>query len=258
MKYCTRFPRFLFVATALLFFVLSAGLLSADDPPTDDPAVDEPAETPPTDAPGESTQDPIAEEETATLEIVNAGDHELLMLFVSPSDSDFFGPEVLGHDNTLPAGDSHTVRVHADAECFDYDVFAVDVDGFPVYSIRAVCEGSHEEIRLGEKGILEEPVAFEHFIRVDITNTREEAITSLFAAATDSRYRGADLLDNGGRLEPGDTKRFSLADTEAVEYNVFARLDDGNTLATQLNLHEFRRQQIDRISVEIHDALPAE
>ena len=239
-----RFSTFPVFLIAFLVLLLPAALVSADDPS----AVDEQEEP---------TVDPRAEGETATLEIVNAGDYELLMLFVSPADSDFFGPDVLGREEVLAPGSSRTLSVHADEECFDYDIFGIDVDGFAVYSILPVCDGSDEVIRLGEEGILEERVALEHFMRVDITNSRDEAITSLFAAAVDSRYRGADLLSENGSIAPGDTKSFYLADSEGVSYNIFASLDNDEVLTTRIHLHEFRQEQVDIVSVDIGPDLPA-
>ncbi len=235
-----RLPVLLGWYAALLFLLLSTTLVPADDSVEQE----------------EPTDDPRAEDETATLEIVNAGEYELLMLFVSPADSDFFGPDVLGSEDTLAPDSSRTVSVHADDECFDYDILGIDVDGFAVYSILPVCDGAHEVIQLGEDGILEEQVAFEHFMRVEITNRQEGAITSLFAAAVDSRYRGANLLTGSERIEPDETRSFYIADTEGVSYTIFAALDTGETLTTRLHLHEFRQEQIDIVRIDIDSDLP--
>lgn len=219
---------------------------SADDEESDDEEAEEPI------------VDPVVEGEIATLNISNATEYPFLMLFVSPADTDYFGPDLLGDEDVLEPGETREITVHADDDCFDYDVLAIDADGFPLYSILEVCSGAEEDIRLGADGILEEDVPLERFMRVDVTNTREEAITSLYASAVDSRYLGADLLSDTGELEPDDTRSFYLADSEAVSYNILARTAGEESIATKFHLHSFGGTETEVVQVDIGADLPVQ
>src|SRR5574341_316109 len=61
-----------------------------------------------------------------SLTVVNDSSLEICYVFISPSDSDSWGDDWLGEDNTIPPGESHDI---AGVEPGTYDIMAADCDG---------------------------------------------------------------------------------------------------------------------------------
>lgn len=198
-----------------------------------------------------ATADAAEPEPKATLSVRNNTGFEVLMLFVSAIDSDFFGPEVLGVETTLPDGDLREFTVHTDEECFDYDVLGLDVDGDMHFSIVELCPDEQTTVRLGEEGPLEDAPPLEHFVQLNIVNEHTETIEQLYASAVDGRYLGANLLGVSGPLDPGESRRVLLAESEAVSYNAVAVDAVGETANPTFHFHEHRGTGVEEVEVQI-------
>jgi len=67
--------------------------------------------------------------ELNTLTFVNETDLDLYYIFVSPGDSDTWGADIMGRDNTLPPGLERTYNIHYPDSSNDFDVLVMDSEG---------------------------------------------------------------------------------------------------------------------------------
>lgn len=68
----------------------------------------------------------IHDDQLSSITIVNDSDYDIYEIYIAPSDSSHWGPNILGHD-TLYSGDSMIIDY---LECDYYDVEVVDEYGY--------------------------------------------------------------------------------------------------------------------------------
>lgn len=162
---------------------------------------------------------------------------EIQMIFLSPSDSEDWGPDIMGADNTLANGRSISFYIHYPDSSFKFDIMAVDEDGnsFEVYEY-TVKDGKEALITMTKKELNKSPPDLE-FITLTVENETGAEIDYLFISPTDSDAYGVELLSEEGVIEDGDYVDIlvPLAD-EVSSYDVLAVDEDLNDYTFQLDL----------------------
>lgn len=149
-------------------------------------------------------------------------------IFLSPADSDSWGPEILGSERTLEAGGTLGFYILYPDECGSFDIMAIGEDGgtFTMYEYE-VCDGMEELIEFVRKDLIGDVPEME-FVTVYIRNDALP-VWYLFISPADSDAWGVDYLDEVTILDSGETVSFlfPLADGMA-EYDLMAIDEDGD------------------------------
>lgn len=153
--------------------------------------------------------------------VVNNSSHEICHLYISPVDSEDWGPDWMGKDSTIPAGTNRTFQVPLGT----YDLRADDCDGNPLdiqNSITVEADG----ITWSLKDVAEASLTLE--------NQLDVSVCYVFISPTGSQEWGADWLGEN-EIPGGSSYTFYLP---AGTYDLSARDCEGNTL------HELYEQEI--------------
>jgi hypothetical protein len=162
------------------------------------------------------------------LTFVNSTGGEIQMIFLSPADSEFWGPDIIGADFVLEVGGSVGYYVHSPQELFSYDVLATDGKGnsFEMRDLK-LTRGKKQTITLTAKDLTSKAPSFT-LATLTVDNDTGAEIHYLFMSPADSDAWGADLLSGENTLEDGDSWSISVpVGKEKAPYNFFAEDDEG-------------------------------
>jgi len=160
----------------------------------------------------------------------NRTGQDIRYIFLSPSDSQYWGTDILGSSRVLGSDQDLGFYVHYPDACNEFDIVAIGAneEAFVVYGYE-ICDGKEAEVRLTRRNLKEDAPAFE-FATVEIVNETDYEIWYLFFSPGDANLWGVDQLDRETILDPGDSVRLLLPVTdEDVRYDVRAVDEDEDT-----------------------------
>ncbi len=140
----------------------------------------------------------------------NATGTKIEMIFLSPGDSKFWGPDIIGADYVLMDGGSISYYVHYPDRSFRFDVMSTDDKGNK-YEIRdfELTDGKPARITLTSKSQKAKTPDLA-LASVRIQNKTGHEILYLFVSPSDSKAWGADVLDDETTVANGDSHTFVL------------------------------------------------
>jgi hypothetical protein len=150
------------------------------------------------------------------------------MIFLSPGDSQYWGPEIIGADYFLKDGGSIGYYVHYPDTSFTFDIMATDDKGnkFEVRDF-VLTDGKEASVTLTRKNLNQQAPDFA-LATVHIENATGHELQYLFVSPNDSDAWGVDLLDENTTVSDGDEHSFVLAvGKDKVKYNLMA-VDENN------------------------------
>jgi hypothetical protein len=153
----------------------------------------------------------------------NTSGNKIQMIFLSPGDSDYWGPEIIGAQYVLKDGGTIGFYVHYPEESFTFDVMAIDEKGNKC-ELRGltVSDGMEGTVALSKKNFNATAPNLT-LATVNLRNATGEDLWFLFLSPSDSDAWGVDLLDEEATLADGDT--FSLVipiGKNKTKYNLMA------------------------------------
>lgn len=143
-------------------------------------------------------------------------------IFLSPGDSEYWGPEILGSERVLEEDESLGFFIWYPNECDNFDIMAIGEDGgtFIIWDY-AICDGTEELIEFVRKDLVEEAPVLD-FVNVHIQN-ETMSIYYIFLSPGDSDMWGVDYLDESTILDTGDYVSFLFpASEDATSYDLMA------------------------------------
>jgi hypothetical protein len=155
---------------------------------------------------------------------------DIRYVFLSPSDSSYWGTDILGSSRVLGNDEDVAFFIHYPAACNEFDIVAIASDGeaFVVYGYE-ICDGREAVVRLSEQDLNDDAPRFD-FATIQIANDTDYEIWYLFFSPGDSDMWGVDQLDKDTILDPGESVRLLLPLTEeSVHYDVRAVDEDEDT-----------------------------
>ena len=158
----------------------------------------------------------------------NATGTKIEMIFLSPGDSNYWGPDIIGADYFMKDGSSLGFYVHYPEKSFKFDIMATDDQGNK-FEIRdfVLTDGREAKVKLTAKSLNKQAPDFT-LATVHLENNTGHELEYLFVSPNDSDAWGVDLLDENTTVSDGDTHSFVLAvGKDKVKYNLMA-VDDAN------------------------------
>jgi hypothetical protein len=162
------------------------------------------------------------------LTFVNSTGREIQMVFLSPTDSEYWGPDIIPTDFVLKVGASVDYYVHSPHEVFTYDVLATDGKGSSI-EMRdlKLTRGRKQTVTLASTDLKREAPQFT-LAMLTVENDTGGQIQYLFMSPADSDAWGADLLTGDTTLQDGESWSISVpVGKEKAPYNFFAEDEDG-------------------------------
>jgi hypothetical protein len=162
-------------------------------------------------------------DELNTITFQNSTGTKIQMIFLSPGDSEFWGPEVIGADYVLKDGGSIGYYVHYPNTTATFDVMAIDDKGnkFELRDFK-VTDGKEQTITLTKKSLNRSAPDFT-LATLAVENDTGHELQYLFLSPADSETWGADLLDEESTLADGDSHSILIPmGRDKVQYNLMA------------------------------------
>jgi hypothetical protein len=150
-------------------------------------------------------------------------------IYLSPADSEEWGPDIIGADYELPNGKAVSYYVHYPESTAKFDIMAVDTEGnaFELYDFK-LTDGKSATITFTKKNLNASAEEFD-FMTLSIENATGVEIHFLFISPADSDAWGVDMLDEETVLSPGDVASYIIpVGDSAVDYNVMGVDEEGN------------------------------
>ncbi|MBX7056538.1 MAG: hypothetical protein K1X75_00640 [Leptospirales bacterium] len=161
------------------------------------------------------------------LTVINRTGAEVKYLFVSPNDSQHWGPDILGASTTLPSGGSVGFFTHYPQACGKFDLMAIHANG-NVFVQRGVevCDNRNNQRVTMTAQNRQNNSANYTYAKLTFTNNLDVTIRFLFVSPADSQYWGADYMDQNTVLAPGASHSILVpVGGSSVTYNVLG-VDD--------------------------------
>jgi hypothetical protein len=153
----------------------------------------------------------------------NSTGTKIQMIFLSPADSEYWGPDIIGADYVLKDGGSIGYYVHFPHEATTFDVMATDDKGnkFEMRDFKVIA-GKEQTITLTRKSLNRTAPDFT-LATLAVENDTGHELQYLFISPADSETWGADLLDEERTLADGDSHNIVIPmGTDKVQYNLMA------------------------------------
>jgi hypothetical protein len=168
------------------------------------------------------------EDELNLVSFKNSTKATIEYIFLSPGDSDYWGPEILGSERVLEPGESLGFYIHYPDDCNTFDIMAVSEDGqtFMVYDYE-VCDGTSEVIEIVKKDLTDDPPSMT-LVTIHIRNDTL-ALYYVFVSPEDSAYWGVDYLDEDSILDMDESVSFLFpAEDDPASYVLMAVDEEGD------------------------------
>jgi hypothetical protein len=175
------------------------------------------------------------------------------MIFLSPGDSEFWGPDLIGADYVLKDGGSIGYYVHYPEASFKFDVLATDDQGnkFELRDLN-LTDGKESIVKLTSKNLNDTSPDFTLFT-LEVTNNTGYEIDYLFISPNDSDAWGADLLDEETTLADGDSHSIVIpVGKDKVKYNLMAADEYDDEYSFDLTLDPKKGYELS-VSIEESD-----
>lgn len=193
-------------------------------------------------------------DDLSTITVTNGTKKDFQYLFVSPGDSNHWGPDLLGSLGTLSKGDSLSFYLYNSENSEKYDIMAVDTDGNSFEFNVQVRMGKEAVVKMTAKqaaGTFDAP-----FQEISISNETEYTLDYLFFSPEDSEVWGADLLGDETRLAPGESHTFLVPLTEdeaQATYNIMAVDEDSDTYSVDVTPDDSGETQYVTLDISLLD-----
>jgi hypothetical protein len=165
---------------------------------------------------------------------------DITYLYFSPSDSRFWGVDVLGASRILSGGRSVSFFVRHPSQCNEFDVLAISETGTeyrrPDYP---VCRGQRQHFGLSLSNMTVTGELNPHQVKTTFTNQTSTEIHYLYVSPRDSTIWGVDLLGTNPVLPSGETFSTHIPVNQALnvravgrsgqEYQFWIQIDDSST-----------------------------
>ncbi len=195
----------------------------------------------------------FSSDELNKITFVNSTGNDIETLFLSPGDSDHWGPDIIGADSVLADGDSLGFYVHYPETTFKFDIMASDTDGntFELYDYKFT-DGKEAKITFTKKNLNTSKPDFS-FATLTITNKTSHELDYLFISPEDSNAWGVDLLNEDTTLSQGDSEKVMVPiGNSKVTYNLMAADDSDREYTFDLSLDPAKGKSF-KASVEDSD-----
>jgi hypothetical protein len=167
-------------------------------------------------------------DELINIQFSNETGYDFHYLFLSPGDSEYWGPDILGSERIFSAGETLGYYVHFPDECNDFDIMGVDEDG-DSYILYDYTMCGEEYITFTIDDLSTDEPEFD-FVELNITNDTGYEVYYLFVSPSDSMMWGVDQLDEETILSYGETLSLLVPVSESsISFDVRAVDEDEDT-----------------------------
>jgi hypothetical protein len=177
-----------------------------------------------------------------SIEFANNTGFDIMYLFFSPGDSEYWGPDILGSERILYDGESLGFYLHYPHSCDDFDFLAIDEDG-DAYVIwdYTICDGSSEQIEITLDHFEPDYTADMDFVELSLNSSIDYDIYFAFVSPRDSSMYGVDMLDEETILYPGETLSLVVpAGKSPAAYDVMVVDEDADTYSFWVEISSAR------------------
>lgn len=184
------------------------------------------------------------------LTIVNATGAQINYLFISPGDSEHWGPDMLGTD-VLANGASVSYFMHYPESTGAFDVLAIDTSNRR-YEVRnyTMRDGSPASIRLVAQNRTSTQAP--QVVNVTVNNKTGYSMTYIFFSPNDSTMYGADILGDNKTLGNDESHTFAiLKPAAAVKYDFWSVDEDGDEYKFTYTVNPNRASQ--SVDIDLSD-----
>jgi hypothetical protein len=188
----------------------------------------------------------------------NSTGTKIEMIFLSPSDSEYWGPDIVGADFVVKDGGSLGYYIHYPEKTFKFDIMATDEAGhmFEVYNY-VLTDGKESTITFTQKNLNSKAPEFT-FATLKVTNNTDHELQYLFISPEDSDAWGVDLLDEETTLPAGDTHSIVIPiGKNKVTYNLMAADENGDEYVFDLTIDPAKGNDF-KAAIDTGDLKPAE
>lgn len=181
----------------------------------------------------------------------NSTGNTIEFIFLSPGDSEYWGPEILGSTRVLGDGESLGFWLLYPDECNAFDIMAIDEDGnTAILYDYMICDGQEEVVEIVRKDMRDDLPDLD-FVTVYIQNQTIE-VWYVFLSPSDSNMWGADFLDETTILETDEYVSFLFpVSSGATSYDLMAVDEDMDTYTFSFDVD--RDSDDDVFAIEISD-----
>jgi hypothetical protein len=156
----------------------------------------------------------------------NSTSGKITAIYLSPSDSEQWGPDILGADYVLTKGSSIGYMVHFPGSSFSFDILAINDKQAALELDNSVLkDGKETVITFTDKNMRKDAPDFD-FVTMTIGNETGYDVHYLFVSPADSDAWGVDLLDEDTILSEGDEFSVNIPVEGTTKYNVMAADED--------------------------------
>ena len=177
------------------------------------------------------------DEEVNSITIANLTGNQMTFLFASPSDSEYWGPDVLDASSVLDHGYELAFFVHYPDQCNQFDFLGIDANGTR-YELggQQICDGNPVTVTLTPAAATGQQSDFAR-MNIELQNLTDSTIAYLFVSPADSSMLGVDMLTAGSVLDRGRSLVLVVPrEDRSVEYDVQAFGDDGSQYVFKIEL----------------------
>lgn len=172
-------------------------------------------------------------------------------IFLSPGDSEYWGPEILGSERILANGDILGFYILYPNACDEFDIMAIDEDEqtLIIYNYE-ICDTDEGYIEILPEYLTEEAPSM-NFVEIHIRN-ETILVYYIFISPSDSEMWGVDYLDETTILDTEDSLSlvFPVGD-EPTEYDLKAIDEDGDAYQFSFDVDSDSDDMV--FSIEISD-----
>jgi TolB-like protein len=149
-------------------------------------------------------------------------------VFLSPGDSEYWGPEILGAERVLDPEESLGFFIHYPDECGLFDIMAVNSDdGTTFIYDHEICDGREELLQFISEDLTDQLPEMD-LVTINIRNDIAP-IHYLFISPGDSDMWGIDYLGEEATFDSGGMVSFLFpASSEPIAYDLMAVDEDGD------------------------------
>ncbi len=193
-------------------------------------------------------------DELNKITIQNTTGTKIEMIFLSPGDSDYWGPDIIGADYVLKDGGSIGYYLHYPEKSFKFDIMATDDNGnkFEQRDI-VVTDGKELTLKITKKNLNATAPDFT-LATVHFENATGHELQYLFVSPNDSKAWGVDLLDESTTLADGDTHSIVIPiGKNKTKYNLMAVDENNDEYSFNLTLDPAKASKDFTWSIEASD-----
>jgi hypothetical protein len=174
----------------------------------------------------------------------NATGTKIEMIFLSPGDSKFWGPDIIGADYFLKDSGSIGYYVHYPETSFRFDIMATDDKGnkFEIRDFQ-IADGKEAKVKLTPESLNATMTDFT-LATVHIDNNTGHEIQYLFFSPSDTNAWGVDLLDEETTVADGDSHSFVLpVGRDKLKYELMGVDENGDEYQFNMTIDPKARKE---------------